>query len=163
MNPLNRSVLHKSSPSKTLLLSAGIFFIVILLQASASFPEVVAIVNQDHEMTQISIGELRNIYLGKTKNWGNGKRIILFLPQSKSPSMDVLAKKILRLEDESEVSKLYLKLIFQQVFPTPPMPVLNANDAVLKVTANPDGIAIVKSSELPPKSSVNTVKIVELK
>jgi len=114
-------------------------------------------------MTQISLGELRNIYLGKTKNWKNGKRIVLFLPQSKSPSMDVLVKKILRLEDESEVSKLYLKLIFQQVFPTPPMLVLNTNDAVLKVRVNSGGIAIVRSSELPPKSSVNIVKIVELK
>ena len=163
MNIPGRSTLYKSSSSNILLLFVGVFFAIILLWANTSFSQVVAIVNQDHELSQISLGEMRNIYLGKTKNWKNGSRIILFLPQSKSVSMDVLVKEILKLESESEVPKLYLKLIFQQVFSTPPMPVFDERDAILKVTANPGGIAIVDSSKLPPGSSVKIIGLVGLK
>ncbi len=161
-NPFDRTTSFKSSVFKILLFSAGIFFAVIFLQVNTSFPEVVAIVNDHQEMTQISLGELRNIYMGKIKNLRNGNRIVLFLPQSKSVSMDTFVKKILRLQNESEVSKLYLRLIFRQVFSIPPIPVLDASDAVLKVTANPGGIAIVESSKLPPGSSVKIIKLVDL-
>jgi len=163
MSFLERTTRHKPSFSNVLLLYAGILFVVILLRASTSFSEVVAIVNQDQNLTQISLGEIRNIYLGKTKNWENGKRIVLFLPQSKSVSMDTLAKKILKLKDESEIPKLYLKLIFRQVFATPPMPVLNTDDAAVKVAASPGGIAIVESSKLSRTSPVKIVKVIGLR
>ena len=77
--------------------------------------------------------------------------------------MDTLAKKILNLKDESEIPKLYLKLIFRQVFATPPMPVLNADDAAVKVAANSGGISIVESSELSRTSPVRIVKVVGLR
>ena len=77
--------------------------------------------------------------------------------------MDTLAKKILNLKDESEIPKLYLKLIFRQVFATPPMPVLSADDAAVKVAANSGGISIVESSELSRTSPVRIVKVVGLR
>jgi len=163
MSFLERTTRHKPSFSNVLLLYAGILFVVILLRASTSFSEVVAIVNHENKLTQMSLAEIRNIYLGKTKNWENGKRVVLFLPQSKSVSMDALAKKILKLKDESEIPKLYLKLIFRQVFATPPMPVLNADDAAVKVAANSGGISIVESSELSRTSPVRIVKVVGLR
>jgi hypothetical protein len=157
---LDRITSHRTSLSNILLLYAGVFFVVILLRAGTSFSEVVAIVNQGNNLTQISLGEIRNIYLGKTKNWNNGKRIVLFLPRSNGVSMDTLAKKILKLKDESEIPKLYLKLIFRQVLSTPPIPVLNTDDATVKVAASPGGIAIVESSELSQEGPVRIVKVV---
>jgi ABC-type phosphate transport system substrate-binding protein len=139
----------------------AIFFFLngTLLSTPTCSAEVVAIVHKNHDVAQMSFRDLKYIYEGKKKSWADGESIVLYLPPAKSEMMDTLATKVFKMESDTEVSKYYLKAIFQQVFSTPPQSVDDTQQAVREIAANPGGIAIVESNELPANSQVNVVKL----
>ncbi len=138
------------------------FFVLLnvtFLVAESCSAETIAIISNNQNVSQLSLSELRNIYMGKKKNWSNGERIVLFLPPSGSQTMVFLTKKVFKTDKEVNISKFYLKAIFRQTFSTPPKSILDAEEAILEIIANPGGIAIIDSRELSPGSQINIVKL----
>ena len=152
----------KDKPVPKIVLSVwvGIFFSMVFANAGQTSPEVLVIVNKNQNISRITYSELRDIYMGKRKFWENGEKIVLFLPPPGSVPMDILVKKVFKKKTVAEVSKFYLKAIFQQVFPVLPRP-LTAGGAVASITSNPGGITIVESSDSISVGKVNIVQLTE--
>lgn len=118
-----------------------------------------AIVNKGNNTGDLSARDVLMIYEGKKKSWDNGEAINLLLPPSNSESMKILTEKIFKFSSEADVSKFYLKAVFQQKFATPPKSVTSANDAVTEIVVSPGAIAIVDAAEVSDKSKVKILKI----
>ncbi len=124
--------------------------------------EIVAIVNKDLNLQKnLSLNDLRLIFQGRKKTWSNGKNILIFLPPFKSKPMDFLVSKIFRFNNEIDVSRFYLKAVFQQVFINPPKPVIDIYYAVAEVAAAAGGIALVELEKIPKGSEVAVVHLEE--
>lgn len=124
--------------------------------------EIVAIVNKDLNLQKkISINDLRLIFQGRKKTWDNGKHILIFLPPFKSKPMEFLVSKIFRFNSEVDVSRFYLKTVFQQVFINPPKPVIDIHYAIAEVAAAEGGIALVELERIPEGSEVVVVHLEE--
>lgn len=107
--------------------------------------KIVVVVNSENGVSSLSIGDLRKLFKGEKKIWNDGTPVRLFLPSMESEAMEKLMKKILRKNKPSEVTRFYLRAVFQQKFASPPR---YYPDPVLAVSSTPGGICLVDSSEI---------------
>jgi ABC-type phosphate transport system substrate-binding protein len=131
---------------------AGILHLGFIPQAEAG--NVVVIVNQAKEETELTLKDLLKIYKGDKKSWKNGGTIHLNLPPSGSPPMEALLKNVFHYTSEEELSKLYLLEVFQQNITTVPPYSVSDNESIQKVSQDPYGIALVDESNIPEGADV---------
>lgn len=140
-----------------------IFFLGVLVYFIPADPvwggEIVALVNKDAGATEMSYRELRKIYKGEKKFWGNQENIVLFIPPSDSAAMDALVNKIFKARSRSDISKFYLTAIFRQIFSVPPTSYSNQQDAVYKVSHAPGGITLIELDGFEPGDSVQVIRL----
>jgi hypothetical protein len=70
-------------------------------------------------------------------------------------------KKVLRKNNEAEVSGFYLQAVFQQVFVNPPISFSSTNFTLAAVKGTPGAIAIMDLGEVPPDSDVRIAYLQE--
>lgn len=141
--------------------SVFLIFLTCLPPALCSAGEIVAIVNKSLNITKISFKDLKLIYLGRKKSWPNGEVISIFLPPSKSKPMNFLIFKLLKFSNEGDLSRFYLKSVFQEVFINPPISVVDTDFAIANVMASLGGIALVEFEKIPKESNVTVVHLEE--
>ena len=137
---------------KAFLLVLSLLF--ALSDADAASGRVVIIVNQNKSVEEQSLSTLKNIYVGNVKAWsGNGKTFVI-LPPPGSAEMQALLTKVLGLQEEDDLSRMYLKLIFQQKITKIPLTAQTIEAAVTNVASTEGALAIVDEASLAPDAKV---------
>lgn len=154
---------HKLKNLLSLILPGVVFLFLICLPPNLSFgDEIVAIVNKDLNLQEkLSINDLRLIFQGRKKTWKNGKNILIILPPFQSKPMEFLVSQVFRFNTEVDVSRFYLKAVFQQVFINPPKPVIDIHYSIAEVAAAPGGIALIEVDKIPEGSEIAVVHLGE--
>jgi hypothetical protein len=95
----------------------------------------------------LSSAELRNLYLGRTTRWKNGRRVALIVRPASTTAGNAFLKQVVRMS-EIDFSQHWLGVVFRGEAPSPPR-VVEAAQAVVKIVIeNPDALAFVMESEL---------------
>mgnify|MGYP001593762029 CR=1 FL=1 len=152
---------RKSFP---MLLVACVLSAIFLFAAGPpAFAEgIVAIVNAGNDVSEISLSDLKKIYLMKKKTWPNGRDIMVWLPPSGGAEMDALLANALKIHDEADLKKYYLTAIFQQTIAITPGSVSGGQEAARKVAGHEGGLAIVKESEVGGSPGIKIIRIAGL-
>ena len=129
---------------------------------SAFAEGIVAIVNAGNDVSEISLSDLKKIYLMKKKTWPNGRDIMVWLPPSGGEEMTALLADVLKIPDEVDLKKYYLTAIFQQTIAIIPGSVSGGPEAARKVADHEGGLAIVKESEILGSPGIKIVRIAGL-
>ncbi len=146
--------------SVTLLVLCALSSMFLLAAGSPAFADgIVAIVNADNDISEISLSDLKKIYLMKKKTWPNGRAIMVWLPPSGGEEMTALLVNALKIHDEADLKKYYLTAIFQQTIAITPGSVSGGQEAARKVAGHEGGVAIVKESEILGSPGIKIVRI----
>lgn len=130
------------------------------LSAVPVFAEgIVAIVNAANDVSDLSLSDLKSIYLMKKKKWSNGRDITAWLPPSQGDEMKSLLTNAVKIHDEADLKKYYLTAIFQQQITAIPASVLDGKDAAGKVAGYEGGLAIVKESEILGSPGIKIIRV----
>ena len=69
---------------------------------------LVIIVNRDNPIENLSMADLRTIFLGERSHWPNGRRITLVMMDPGQPERDTLVREVCRMS-ESDLRRRYLQ------------------------------------------------------
>ena len=98
------------------------------VQAARPKEGLVIIVNRENPIENLSMAELRTVFLGERSHWPNGRRITLVMMEPGQPERDTMLRDVCRLS-ESDLRRRYLQgLLTGEVLVSP------------KTLANPVGV-----------------------
>ncbi len=110
--------------------------------------EIAVIVHPKNPVTNLSLAELRSILKLEKQFWPNGRRVVLYLPPSRSVENEILLDKIYRMPNES-LQKYWMGKLFSNEIPAKPSYAPNAKAAGSRVKESEGAIAVVLASEVP--------------
>jgi ABC-type phosphate transport system substrate-binding protein len=124
-------------------------------QASAD-QNLAIIVNQANTVDDITLKELRTVFLGERSHWPNGRRITLVMMDPGVPERKAVLRDICRM-NETEFSRHFLQGLFTgEVFVSPKT--LSSPTGVRKFVFNvPGAIGYVRASDVD-----GTVKVIRV-
>ena len=125
--------------------------------ASTSGDDTLAIiVNQSNNIDEISLRELRTVFLGERSHWANGRRITLVMMDPGLAERRAVLRDICRM-NETEFSRHFLQGLFTgEVFVSPKT--LSSPTGVRKFVFNvPGAIGYVRASDVD-----TTVKVIRV-
>lgn len=124
-------------------------------QASAD-QGLAIIVNQTNTIDDITLKELRTVFLGERSHWPNGRRITLVMMDPGVPERKAILRDICRM-NETEFSRHFLQGLFTgEVFVSPKT--LSSPTGVRKFVFNvPGAIGYVRASDVD-----GTVKVIRI-
>jgi ABC-type phosphate transport system substrate-binding protein len=114
------------------------------------------IVNRDNPIENISMNELRTVFLGERSHWPNGRRITLVMMEPGQPERDTVVRDVCRMSD-SDLRRRYLQgLLTGEVLVSPKT--LASPVGVRKFVFNvPGAIGYVRREDVD-----DTVKVVRI-
>lgn len=126
------------------------------VQANAADQNLAIIVNQSNTIDDITLKELRTVFLGERSHWPNGRRITLVMMDSGEPERKAVLRDICRM-NETEFSRHFLQGLFTgEVFVSPKT--LSSPTGVRKFVFNvPGAIGYVRASDVD-----GTVKVIKV-
>jgi len=126
-------------------------------QGSAPPDQTLAIVvNQSNPVDNLTMQELRTVFLGERSHWSNGRRITLVMMEPGQPERRAMLREIYRM-NESDFSRHFLQGLFTgEVFVSPKT--LATPVGVRKFVFNvPGAIGYVRTSDVD-----DTVKVIRV-
>jgi len=78
------------------------------VQAAHPKESLVIIVNRENPIENLSMADLRTIFLGERSHWPNGRRITLVMMDPGQPERDTLVRDVCRMS-ESDLRRRYLQ------------------------------------------------------
>lgn len=125
-------------------------------QNSVSDQNLAIIVNQSNTIDDITLKELRTVFLGERSHWPNGRRITLVMMDPGEPERKAVLRDICRMS-ETEFSRHFLQGLFTgEVFVSPKT--LASPIGVRKFVFNvPGAIGYVRASDVD-----GTVKVIRV-
>ena len=78
------------------------------VQAAHSKESLAIIVNRENPIENLSMAELRTVFLGERSHWANGRRITLVMMEPGQPERDTLLRDVCRMS-ESDLRRRYLQ------------------------------------------------------
>ena len=125
-------------------------------QPSAADQNLAIIVNQSNTIDDITLKELRTVFLGERSHWPNGRRITLVMMDPGEPERKAVLRDICRM-NETEFSRHFLQGLFTgEVFVSPKT--LASPTGVRKFVFNvPGAIGYVRASDVD-----GTVKVIRV-
>ncbi len=130
--------------------------------ASASAQEIVAtspvaiVVHKDTDIEDLSLAELRNIFLANQQFWPDRTRIILLVRAPKSDVRDLVLNTIYEM-DEAQFRQYWIAKMFRAEVPRGPKIVFSTDMMLELVIAIPGSISFVRADEV-----TDDVKIVKI-
>jgi ABC-type phosphate transport system substrate-binding protein len=121
---------------------------ILLLAATSSKGEepapanVAFVVSAKNPMRDVSLGDLRRIFLGDISRWRNGHRIILFVRPMDTLDGRLFLDRLLHMSD-IDYSQWWLGAVFRGRVPIAPRVIGNADEMMRAVAAAPDAIGFV--------------------
>jgi ABC-type phosphate transport system substrate-binding protein len=125
-------------------------------QSSSPDESLAIIVNQSNPVDNLTMQELRTVFLGERSHWSNGRRITLVMMEPGQPERKAILHEIYRM-NENDFSRHFLQGLFTgEVFVSPKT--LATPTGVRKFVFNvPGAIGYVRASDVD-----ETVKVIRI-
>ncbi len=124
--------------------------------ARAQDPAVAIVVNPSTAVNDISLLELRNIFLGERQFWGDGSRIVLLVRAPVAYERNVVLNKIYRM-DESQFRQYWIAKVFRAEVSSGPK-IVYSNDMTRQlVTALAGAVGFIAASDVTPAMKVLSI------
>jgi ABC-type phosphate transport system substrate-binding protein len=120
---------------------------------------IVVIVNNANPVDNLSLGELKKLFLGDRSRWDTGKAVAPVMLGPGAPERTSFLKIVCGMND-ADLGKYFLQAAFTGKSATPPKEVGSAAAVKSFVAGSPGAIGFVKASDLSPSDT--TVKAVKI-
>jgi ABC-type phosphate transport system substrate-binding protein len=142
-----------------LTVATGIWWMASVSPVEAAGDPIVVIVNNANPVDNLSIGELKKLFLGDRSRWDTGKAVAPVMLAPGAPERTAFLKIVCGMND-ADLGKYFLQAAFTGKSATPPKEVGNAAAVKSFVAGSPGGIGFLKASDLPAgDTTVKAVKI----
>jgi len=155
-----------ATPKKCLSVLSGVTALVLAITAitltirpvHAAGNSIVVIVNASNPVDNLTVGELRQIFLSDHSKWGSGRAVATVMVTPGAPERIAFLKIVCGMNN-ADFNKYFLQASFTGKYSTPPKEVSTAQ-GVQKVVANsPGAIGFVKAADFNGAAEVKVVKI----
>jgi ABC-type phosphate transport system substrate-binding protein len=120
---------------------------------------IVVIVNSSNPADNLSLGELRKLFLSDRSRWDTGKAVAPVMVSAGAPERSSFLKIVCGMND-ADFNKYFLQAAFTGKSATPPKEVGGSGALKSFVSASPGAIGFLKASELSSAdTAVKAVKI----
>jgi ABC-type phosphate transport system substrate-binding protein len=128
--------------------------------AQAAGDPIVVIVNGSNPVDNLTMGELRKLFLSDRSHWDTGREVAPVMPATGAPERTLFLKVVCSMSD-SDFDRYFLQAAFAGKSPTPPKVVGSAKDVRRIVSNSPGAIGFVRSSDFHSDSDsvIKTVRI----
>jgi ABC-type phosphate transport system substrate-binding protein len=139
---------------------AAIFMLCFVKAAQAAPDEhIVVIVNAANPVDNLTLGELKKLWLSDKGHWDSGKAVAPVMLPAGAPERAAFLKIVCGM-NEADFSKYFLQAAFTGKSATPPKEVGSAASVKSTVGSSPGAIGFIKVSEYSPAdTSVKAVKV----
>ena len=121
-------------------------------QASTDLP-VAIVVHPDTDISDLTMNELRDIFLAEQLYWPDNSRIVLLVRAPAAYERSFVLDRIYRMS-EADFRSYWIKKMFRAEIPSGPRVVFSNNMAIGLVTAIPGSIAFMLASDVTPDVKV---------
>jgi hypothetical protein len=135
-----------------LIVGTGIHPACAFSQESTDRP-VAIVVHPDTAISNLTLNELREIFLGERLYWPDHSRIVLLVRAPAAYERTFVLDRIYRMS-ETEFRNYWIKKMFRAEIPSGPRVVFSNNMAIGLVTAIPGSIAFMLASDVTPDVKV---------
>jgi ABC-type phosphate transport system substrate-binding protein len=142
-----------------LAVAMGIAWMDSVFPVQAAGDPIVVIVNNANPVDNLSIGELKKLFLGDRSRWDTGKAVAPVMLGPGAPERSAFLKIVCGMND-ADLGKYFLQAAFTGKSATPPKELGSAAAVKSFVAASPGGIGFLKASDLPAgDTTVKPVKV----
>jgi ABC-type phosphate transport system substrate-binding protein len=117
---------------------------------------IAIVVHQDTQLDNLSMDELRSIFLADQQFWPDRTRIILLVRAPESDERDFVLDRIYRMS-EAEFRQYWIGKMFRAEVPRGPKIVFSSNTTLDLVVAVPGSISFIRANEV-----MGDVKVVRI-
>jgi ABC-type phosphate transport system substrate-binding protein len=161
MNDLNTQVSKiRQKALRAVLLAVSVSLVfsgsTALAQGTAASKPIAIVVHKDTDIENLSLAELRNIFLANQQFWSNRKRIVLLVRAPKSDERDFVLNTIYQM-DEAQFRQYWIAKMFRAEVPRGPKIVFSTDMMLELVIAIPGSISFVSADEV--SDEVRVVRI----
>ena len=141
---------------------AGILAACLLFAVPAAAGDpIVVIVNGSNPIDNLSLAELRKIFLSDRSRWDNGKAVAPVIEAAGSPERTAFLKTVCGMND-SDFNKYFVQAAFTGKDVTPPKEVGSGSNVKANVAASPGGIGFIKALEFHGDGSDGGIKAIKI-
>ena len=108
---------------------------------------IAIVVHKDTDVDNLSMSELRNIFLANQQFWSNRTRIILLVRAPQSDERDYVLNRIYQM-DEAQFRQYWIAKMFRAEVPRGPKIVFSSGMALDLVVAIPGSISFMRADEV---------------
>jgi ABC-type phosphate transport system substrate-binding protein len=142
-----------------LTVAMGVWWMASVSPVQAAGDAIVIIVNNANPVDNLSMGELKKLYLGDRSRWDTGKAVAPVMLGPGAPERTAFLKIVCGMND-ADFGKYFLQAAFTGKSATPPKEVGSAGAVKSFVAGSPGAIGFVKAGDLPAgDTTVKAVKI----
>ena len=121
--------------------------VTVVAQEPGTSGPIAIVVHKDTEVDNLSLYELRNIFLANQQFWPDRKRIILLVRAPKSEERDFVLNTIYQM-DEAEFRQYWIAKMFRAEVPRGPKIVFSTDMMLDLVVAIPGSISFTNAKEV---------------
>jgi ABC-type phosphate transport system substrate-binding protein len=155
------SVASLLTAAAILAVAASISFIVSVRSVEAAGDPIVVIVNNSNPVDNLSLGELKKLFLSDRSRWDTGKAVAPVMPAPGAPERTAFLKIVCGMND-TDLGKYFMQAAFTGKSATPPKDVASASAVKSFVAASPGAIGFVKAGDFHGDGSDGGVKAVKI-
>jgi ABC-type phosphate transport system substrate-binding protein len=160
--------MDKKNSSSLMFCAVAILVVVSALRLAVEAPPaqaagdpIVVIVNATNPVDNLSLGELKKLFLSDRSKWDTGKSVAPVMAAAGAPERIAFLKIVCGMSD-AELSKYFLAAAFSGKSATPPKEVGSAAAVKSFVASSPGAIGFVKASDFHGDGSEGGIKAVKI-
>jgi ABC-type phosphate transport system substrate-binding protein len=119
---------------------------------------IVVIVNSANPVENLSLGDLKKLFLGDKGRWDTGKAVAPVMVAPGAPERTAFLKIVCGMSD-ADMAKYFMQAAFTGKSVTPPKDVSSAAAVKSVLAGSPGAIGYVKASDFAAGGSIKAVKI----
>jgi len=122
---------------------------------------IVVVVNNSNPIENLSVADLRKIFLSDRSRWDTGKAVAPVIVAAGSPERSAFLKIVCSMSD-AEFNKYFVQAAFTGKDVTPPKEVSSSRDVKTAVAASPGAIGFVRALDFHGDGSDGGVKAIKV-
>jgi ABC-type phosphate transport system substrate-binding protein len=153
------NILTTITKRATLLVLAGFLMLPGWVHAEGTISEnggIAIVVHEDTDVSDLSMTELRNIFLANKQFWADRSRIILLVRAPQSDERDFVLNTIYQM-DEAQFRQYWIAKMFRAEIPRGPKIVFSTDMTLDLVVAIPGSISFIRADQV-----TDAVKVVRV-
>lgn len=141
--------------------AAATWLLVNVVPAEAAGDPIVVIVNAANPVDNLSMGELKKLFLSDRSRWDTGKAVAPVMLSPGAPERTSFLKTVCAMND-GDLGKYFMQAAFTGKSATPPKEVSSASAVKSFVAASPGAIGFVKALDFHGDGSDGGIKAVKI-